>query len=186
MTLIEAVKVTYAMLNQDATDVQIAATVAKLQDYPALDVQLALSRCQDELKKMSFSDILDRMPSGHPGPEVAWATIARSMGNEAITLVWTDQMREAYGVASQLADDPVQARMAFKEQYQESVKQARQAGTKPVWTVSLGHDVQGRELAVSEAVAKGQITYDHAKTLVPMLPPPSPAMLEIAQQVSRC
>ena len=179
MTLIEAVKVTYAMLNQDVTDIQVAATVEKLKGYPVPDVQVALSRCQDELRKMSFADILDRLPGGHPGPEVAWATIARSMGNEAITLIWTDQMREAYGVASQLSDDPVQARMAFKEQYQDSVKHSRQMGTKPIWTVSLGHDVAGREVAVSEAVAKGQITYEHAKTLVPMLPPPTTQMLEI-------
>lgn len=183
MTLIEAVKVTYAMLNQEVTDLQVAATVEKLKGYPVSDVQVALSRCQDELKKMAFADILDRIPGGHPGPEVAWATIARAMNNENLTLVWTDQMREAYGVASQLSDDPVQARMAFKEQYQESVKQARQAGLKPRWTVSLGHDPKGREGALLEAVSKGQIAYDYAKTLVPMLPAPSKQTLEIIGRI---
>ncbi len=183
MTLIEAVKVTYAMLNQDVTDLQVAATVEKLRWYPAPDVRVALSRCQDELKKMSFADILDRLPGGHPGPEVAWATIARAMGNEAITLVWTDQMREAYGVASQLSDDPVQARMAFKEQYQESVKQARQAGLKPNWTVSLGHDVKGRELAISEAISRGQISYEHARKLVPMLPAPVASVTSLTRRI---
>ena len=183
MTLIEAVKVTYAMLNQEVTDLQVAATVEKLKQYPVADVQSALSRCQDELKKMSFSDILDRLPCGHPGPEVAWATIAKAMNNEQLSLVWTDEMRDAYGVASQLSDDPVQARMAFKERYLELTKQARQAGLKPNWTVSLGYDVKGRELAVSEAVAKGQITYEHAKKLVPMLPEPSKQTLEIVGRI---
>ena len=182
--LIKAIAVTAELTGTEWSKEAARAVAEELSQYRLEDVKIALTECRKSLKgRLTLAEILDRIPSGHPGPEVAWATIAKAIGNEALTLVWTDQMREAYGVASQLSDDPVQARMAFKEQYQESVKQSRQAGLKPRWTVSLGHDPKGREGALLEAVSKGQIDYDYAKTLVPMLPAPSKQTLEIIKRI---
>ena len=182
--LIKAIAVTAELMGTEWSEDAARAVAEELRQYPLADVKTALTECRKSLKgRLTLAEILDRIPSGHPGPEVAWATIAKAMKNEQLTLVWTDEMREAYGIASQLADDPVQARLAFKERYVELIKRARHGGLKPVWTVSLGYDVQGRELAVSDAVAKGQIPYEHAKKLVPMLPEPSKSTLEIAGRI---
>ncbi len=182
--LIKAIAVTAELMGTEWSEEAARAVAEELSQYRLEDVKIALTECRKSLKgRLTLADILDRIPSGHPGPEVAWASIAKAMGNEALTLVWTDQMREAYGVASQLADDTVQARLAFKEAYTELVKKARLAGVKPNWTVSLGHDPSGREAALSAAVAKGQIPYEHAKKLVLMLPEPSRATLEIVRNI---
>lgn len=167
MTLIEAVKGTYAMVGQELSDLQLAMTVEKLKDYPVQDVITALSRCQDQLKKMTFTDILDRLPGGHPGPEEAWATIAKAMSDESRTLVWSDEMREAYGVARGCSEDEVAARMAFKETYTRAVSEARGAGRFPSWSVSKGTDKADQERAILEGVKQGRLTLEYAQRLLP-------------------
>lgn len=183
--LIKAIAVTAELTGTEWSEDAARAVAEELSQYRLEDVKIALNECRKSLKgRLTLAEILDRIPSGHPGPEVAWALIAKAIGNEALTLVWTDQIREAYGVASQLAADTVQARLAFREAYLALVKKARMAGMKPNWTVSLGHDPKGREGALLEAVSKGQITYDYAKTLVPMLPAPSKQTLEIIGRIA--
>ena len=167
MTLIEAVKGTYAMVGQELSDLQLAMTAEKLKEYPVSSVMTALSRCQDELKKITFTDILDRIPGGHPGPEEAWATIAKVMKNETLTLVWTDEMREAYGVANGVSDDPVQARMAFKEKYSQLMSEARAHRTPLNWSVSKGTDKADQERAIFEGVKHGRLSTEYAQRIIP-------------------
>lgn len=167
MTLAEAVKATYDVIGQSTTDLQLAVTVDELSGYPAAHVLAALSRCRKELRKLTLADILDRLPNGHPGPEEAWGTISRAMGHEALSLVWSDEMREAYGIANSLADDPVAARMAFKESYQKLVSQARSEGRQPSWSVSQGTDRADRERAILEGVKQGRIAPAYAQKLLP-------------------
>lgn len=151
MTLIEAVKATYAVIGQSMTDTELAMVVSDLSLYPADGVLAALARCRRELKRITLADILARLPGGHPGVEEAWALVSKALGNEAVSIVWTDEMREAMGVAMALADDAVAARMAFKEVYTRAVSESRAAGCRPQWTVSLGADPHGRALAQHEA-----------------------------------
>lgn len=115
------------------------------------------------------SDILEVLASadGRPGAEEAWAIVAPSIGNESVSIVWTDEMRAAYGVAYHLADDHVAARMAFKEAYQAEVMRARNAGVPARWEPSLGHDPAGRTKALTDAVAKNRLTAGHAQDLIP-------------------
>lgn len=167
MTLTEAVKATYAVIGQETTDIQLAMTVEELSVYQPTNVLAALSRCRKELRKITLADILDRLPGGHPGPEEAWSMISRCMNNEQISITWTDEMREAYGVAAPLADDKVAARMAFKESYTKLVSEARSKGTKLNWSVSLGHDPTLRQEAIEEAVKKNQISQRQAAKLLP-------------------
>lgn len=111
--------------------------------------------------------------------------IAKAMTNEALTLVWTDEMREAYGVANGVAEEPVQARMAFKEKYTQLVSEARAKRLTPKWSVSIGHDIHGREGAVMEAMQKGRLSLAHARKLVPSLPEPDPTILAIVGGITR-
>lgn len=151
MTLTEAVKGTYAVIGQSMTDTELAMIVSDLSAYPPEGVLSALARCRRELKRITLAEIIDRIPGGHPGPEEAWALVSKSMQNEAVSIVWTDEMREAAGVAMAVQDDLVAARMAFKEAYTRIVSEARAQRKAPKWTASLGWDPHGRELAQLDA-----------------------------------
>jgi len=167
MTLTEAVKATYEVVGQSTTDLQLAMTIEELSGYPIASVLAALSRCRRELRKLTLADILDRIPGGHPGPEEAWATIAKGMADESRTLIWSDEMREAYGVARGCSEDEVAARMAFKETYTRAVSEARSAGKSPHWSVSQGTDKADRERAILEGVKKGQLSASYTQRLLP-------------------
>lgn len=151
MTLVEAVKGTYAVIGQAMTDTELALVVSDLSAYPMPRVLLALTRCRRELKRITLADIIDRVPGGHPGVDEAWAMVAKALDNEQVSIVWTGPMREAMGVALALSEDCVAARMAFKETYTRMVAEARAQGQAPQWTSSLGYDPHGRELARLEA-----------------------------------
>lgn len=167
MDILESLKATYSILGQDITDLGLELLAQDLAAYPVRQVQLALGRCRKELKRLTLTDILDRLPGQHPGPEEAWAIVSTGMREESITIVWTDEMRQAFGVAQALADDPVGARMAFKEQYLQLVREARAQGQAPRWSVSLGADKAGRELAILEGVKAGRLSHAYAATLLP-------------------
>lgn len=100
---------------------------------------------------------------GRPGPEEAWA-IAVASTDEAATIVWTDEIAEAWGMARVVMNtgDEVGARMTFREVYNRLIEEARSTGRHAVWTTSLGHDVKQRDRAIAHAQALGR------------LPPPAP------------
>jgi len=146
------------------------AMVLELADYQPEDIMVALRRCSRELSgRLTLAAILERMPGQHPSPNEAWALCPQS---EADTVVWTEQIAEAYGQAAPLlADgDTIAARMAFLETYKRLVGEACGAG--PKWRVSLGHDVSQRERVVRDAVARGRLSSGYAEKLLP--PPQEP------------
>lgn len=106
---------------------------------------------------------------GRPGADEAWAMAPKS---ESETATWTDEIREAWGIASDLYDprNETPARMAFRDAYNRLVGEARRAGTPARWSVTLGQDVAGRELAITAAVQAGRLTHQQA---VAMLPAPA-------------
>ena len=167
MKLHEALAGTYAVIGQPLTDAQLAILTEDLEAYPLPDVMAALTRCRKELRKVTLVDILDRLPQSHPGPEEAWSIVSSGMRDESSTIVWTEEMRHAFGIAHAIADDPVAARMAFKEQYAILRSEARAVGEKPKWSVSLGSDRAGRELAITEGVKQGRLTVEYAQKLLP-------------------
>src|SRR4029077_12716680 len=125
---------------------------------PEPAVLAALSRCRKELRKLTLVDILDRLPGGHPGPEEAWATISKAMKNETVSMIWTDEMREAYGISLGIVGDEVAARMAFKESYTLAVSKARNERRAPSWSVSRGTDKVLLESVLALGVQQGKIT----------------------------
>lgn len=186
MTLIEAVKGTYEVIGQSMTDTELAMVASDLSVYPSTSVLTALTRCRRELKRITLSDIIDRIPGGHPGVEEAWAIAVTVMRDENATVVWTNEIREAYGVAAALTDDLVAARMAFKETYLARVGEARASGKLVSWSVSLGWDKQQREVAIREAFERGRLTHDAAKRHCPELAlPNSSEAMKLLEEVTR-
>lgn len=90
------------------------------------------------------------------GAEEAWARAVRS-ADEAETVVWTDEMAQAWAVAAPVFGngDEVGARMSFKETYNRLVSEARQARRAANWHPSYGFDPERRVLAVENACAAG-------------------------------
>lgn len=183
--VIKAIAVTAELMGTEWSKDAARAVAEELSLYPVESVKASLSRCRKELKgRLTLTEILDRLPGGHPGPEEAWSCISRAMGNEQLSLCWTDEMREAYGAAANLCDDPIASRMAFKEVYAKLVSEARADRKHPSWSLSLGFDMTGRELAAQEAISKGRLTLDQARRIVPSLPEPSRETLALVKRIA--
>lgn len=137
-----------------------------------LDLAVLRHLLSDHVKASRFmpavSDVLDRVRAmdGRPGAEEAWAMMPLT---EAASVVWTDEMAEAFAVANPLIQDgdKIAARMAFTERYRVLVREARELGRQVRWTPSLGHDAAEREGVLLEAVRRRRITVDHAQRLLP-------------------
>jgi hypothetical protein len=170
--LLTTLKATAEIFNKQLSDTAALMFIADLADYPDQAVIDSLARCRKELRTFpTISDIVSRIDDGRPGPEEAWAMIPK---DEESSIVWTDEMAEAFGVARGLIDeDPVAARMAFKEAYVKRTQDARAARKPARWTVSLGNDKNGREAALREAVSRGRLTAPEAQALLPDLSLPS-------------
>lgn len=114
-------------------------------------------------------------PDSRPGADEAWSMIPR---DESSSVVMTEEMAEAYGIAKPLLDegDQVAARMAFKEAYARIVDANKRDGVIPKWFPSLGDSKEGREAALNQAVRLGRISAEHAAGL--LAPAQAVAMLE--------
>lgn len=158
-----------ALYSKTLTVDAVEMLLGDLGVYPPVQILASLSRCRQELRSFpSVAEIISRLPEragGHPGAEEAWAMIPLTEGQ---SVVWTEEMADAYGVAQPLLDrDEIAARMAFKERYTALLGQARAEQRPPKWTASLGHDQTQREICLREAVRKGRITEGHAQELLP-------------------
>jgi len=191
-TVVQAVLVTCELIGQQISDAAVRAMVEELALYPERAVLEALSRCRREVRTrvLTLSDVLDRLPGGHPGAEEAWAIVSAAIGprgleREDVSIVWTDEMREAFGVALPLGSDKVAARMAFKEAYTQRVSLARANRQQPQWAVSLGYDPHGREVAVQQALSRNQISQATASLLLPHAEAVAPEVLAMVGRIGQ-
>ena len=170
--LLEALAVLAELTGTEWSKPTARVIASELALYPEAAVLVAIRRCQCEVRgRVTLADLLDRLPGMHPGVEEAWGMIAKVMGNEAISLCWTDEMREAYGAAAALNDDRVAARMAFKEVYTKLVSEARALRQMPHWSVSLGYDKALREECVRDAARRNLISAAQATKMLAHDPP---------------
>lgn len=167
ITLLEALAVTAELTGTELSEAAARAMVADLQAYPAQQVLVALTRCRRELKgRLTIAAVLERLDDGRPGPNEAWAMIPQ---DEAGSVVWTQEMAEAFGVAAPLLREGqvIAARSAFIEYYDRAIAQARAEIRPPRWFPSLGHDPKQRAVAIEHAVVKGRLTAERANQLLP-------------------
>lgn len=161
-----------------------ALFVDDLAAFPEHQVMAALTRCRKEIegKPLTVAAVVSRIDDGRPGPQEAWAMMPI---DEASSVVWTEEMCQAWAVAMPLLDGRgnVAARMAFLEAYTKAITAARDQRRPPKWTPSLGHDQHGRERALRTAVEKGRIAITHASTLIPRLEAPSQQAQQLLAQL---
>lgn len=140
--------------------------LSDLSNYTYQQISDALRRVRVECSFFNTKEIVSRIDDGRPLAEEAWGMLPKS---ESDSVVWTVEMQEAFGAASPLlADgDKIGARMAFLEKYRQSVNTSRAQGIPTKWQATLGHDQQGRETALTEAVNLKRISREHAIKLLP-------------------
>lgn len=94
---------------------------------------------------------------GHPSPDEAWA-IAVKAADESTTVVWTEQIAQAWGTASILFErTPGQAASAFKERYAGLLDAERAAGRPAQWLTSLGDNKGQAQAALQVAHSEGKL-----------------------------
>lgn len=153
--------------SKPATDTQKALFFQSLKDMSLPEVRAGLIAHMNDPQRCKFpplpGDVRAQVQAaynndGRPGADEAWA-IAIGAADEAATLVWTEEMAEAWGVCRHVfaSGDEVGARFAFRESYTRMVEEARRARKPAVWTTSLGHDAKQRDAAIAKAVELGRL-----------------------------
>lgn len=89
--------------------------------------------------------------------------------DEARSLVWTEEIAAAWGVALPIlsAGDLIGARKAFLEAYALRIEQARERLQPVCWRASLGTDPAQRSDALREAEQRGRLSHEQVQRLLP-------------------
>lgn len=165
------------MSRQPMSTKQSAMMFRALARYPLADVRNALDAHMRDPQRGRFYPLpadliakIDIAGDTHPGSDEAWAIAVRAR-DEADTVIWTEQMAQAWGVCRPVMDmgDEVGARMAFRQAYDRMVSDARQANKPAVWTISEGFDKERRIAAVKQAEATGLLLPGAAREALPLL-----------------
>lgn len=166
-TLLEAIAVTAELCGRTFSPPAAKMFAHDLMRFPEEHVLEALTRCRREVRGvLTVADVVSRLDDGRPGLDEAWAMIPR---DESVTIVWTDEMAEAWGIAKPLLDagDKVGARLAFREAYGRILTTARSTAREPHWQVSYGTDPNSSLLALLDAVDKHRLTREQAHHYAP-------------------
>jgi len=104
-----------------------------------------------------------KQESGHIPPDEAWALALTALDDQD-SIIWTTQVAEAWGAAWPCMEngDKYGARLTFLSAYDRCIKEG-----SPVWKVSLGYSHEGRERAVDEALRRGIVNAEKARSLLP-------------------
>jgi len=165
--LLMAIAVTAELCGKVYTSAAAQLFADDLDGYDEPAVLAALSRCRRELDGRPFNvaAVIARIEDGRPGVEQAWAMLPLS---ESATVVWTDEMREAWAAALPLLDlgDRIGARMAFKESYVAAMARARDEKRRVAWTASIGTDKQEAARVLRDAAERGRLPAPHVAGLI--------------------
>ena len=169
--LLEQLYATAEVLGSEIKPAAASLMIRDLRQYPRGEIEQPLARCRSELTgRLTLAAILERMPSAdaYLSANEAWA-LALSGEDDMDTIVWTEEVAAAMGVARPVLDlgDKVGARMAFIGAYEREIAQAKAEGRKPKWTVSLGYSPERRQDAISEAVKMGRLEAPEVEHLLP-------------------
>lgn len=173
--VLKAIAATAELTGTELSEAALLVFEGDLAGYSDAQVIAALARCRRELRgRLTVADVIDRIASvgGHPTANEAWALVLTAQ-DEAETVVWTEQIAEAAGIAQPVLDagDEVGARMAFRDAYDRIL---RERTDDPRWFPSLGSDPGRRTAAIDRAVRVGLLTQQHAAGLLPAPKDPGP------------
>lgn len=169
--ILEQLYATAEVLGSEIKPAAASLMVRDMRGYERPEIEQALARCRSEITgRLTLAAILERMPSAnaHLTANEAWALALTSL-DERDTVVWTEEVAHAMGVAQPVLDqgDKVGARMAFISAYEREVATAKAEGREVKWQVSLGYDPVGRKAAIDAAVKAGRLPAPKVEHLLP-------------------
>lgn len=157
---------------------QTAMFFRVLNRYPIEAVRQALdAHLRDPQRGRFFpvpADVIAKLEElegpGRPTSDEAWA-IAIKARDESETVVWTEDMAQAWGICKPVMDtgDEVGARMAFKAAYDRITGDAKREGLPVRWLVSEGFDKDKRVAAAQRAESVGLLLPHEAKAALQAL-----------------
>ena len=160
------------------TPMQVSMFFRAVADYPLDVVRAALNAHLRDPERGRFfptpADVIAKIEEAkgpdRPAADEAWAIAIRAR-DEAETVVWTEEMAQAWWICKPVMDagDEVGARMAFKAAYERLVGEARRSGVPVKWVVSEGFDVERRIAAVQRAESAGFLTPSEAARMLPTI-----------------
>ena len=176
-SMIKELVATAELLGQEMTPTAAVLMADDLASYPVGVLASALRRVRIEhTGRLSPKVIIDRIEEalGRPAANEAWAIASKAL-DERETIVWTEEMSQAWFVARPIAaaGDMIGARMSFISTYERLVREARDARRLPVAVVSLGSDGAARAPALEHAVKLGYLTAEKARQYDDALPAPA-------------
>lgn len=171
---------------RERSPVAVALWWKVLQRFSLAEVESALAKHMHTSRFAPTPADVTAMISdgdGRPGADEAWAMIPRS---ESESVIWTEEMAKAYGVAAPLLSngDQIAARKAFIDAYTSAVAKARMNGDPVKVTPSWGWDERGRDSAIRTAIERGLLTQARAVALLPTFGA-SDALPAIAHDVAK-
>lgn len=169
--LLEQLYATAEVLGGDIKPAAASLMIRDLRDYDRDEIEQALARCRTDLTgRITLAAILERMPSANAflSANEAWA-VALESRDEQITVIWTDEIASAMGVATPILEegDKIGARMAFIGAYDREVAQAKAEGRQPRWWPSLGENKVMRKEAIEQGVKDGRLPAPKVDHLLP-------------------
>ena len=165
--LVEAITLTAEICGHALSPAAARLLAGDLADFNQIAVLGALARCRMERHgPLKVADILARIDDGRPDADEAWAMMPTS---ELASVVWTNEMAQAWGVACPLleAGDIGAARNVFQSIYTKAVLEARIRREPARWMPSLGSDVGARERVLLDAMKKQRLSAEHVASLLP-------------------
>ena len=153
-----------ATMELSGQQVRPAALLLLAEDLTHIDkpvLRLALARIRAEHRGPILTGTVLQYVDHAMGrmlPAEAYG-LALTSADQQATVVWTDEIAQAWAVAAPLLDagDKFGARQAFIEAYGRITGEARALRRRPVVQVSLGHDPEARTRAVQEAITAGRL-----------------------------
>src|SRR5690606_2738562 len=107
------------------------------------------------------------------GSHEAWAIAEKSIGfdGQELTVIWTDQMAQAFSRCEELIKtgdkyQRAEAKKIFCDAYDRLVTQAKDQGLKPIYVTSLGTDKDQAMAAIKQAEVDGFLTAPDATALL--------------------
>ena len=161
-------------------------------DIPAKDIAEAMVEClqgltQEDFKRgylrMQKSTFCPTIPEFRSwcepktddwlGSHEAWAIAEKSIGfdGQELTVIWTDQMAQAFSRCEELIKtgdkyQRAEAKKIFCDAYGRLVTQAKDQGLKPIYVTSLGTDKDQAIAAIKQAEVDGFLTAPDATALL--------------------
>lgn len=148
------------------------AMVSIFDDFEDYSIDAVLAALKHHRKTAKYApttnDIIELLEAGNKRltSDEAWAMMPL---DEFETVVWTQEMAEAYGIASGILTegDKIAARMAFRGAYERLCAEAVLMQRPISWSVCVGFDKTRIEPALQKAVAAGRISQDRANKFLP-------------------